>query len=105
MAFLVWPDKDPEEQLDYPIDFSDWVATGKTIENADAVVESSTPDESPAFGLTVDFVQAASDIVNVWLSGGTVGTTYIIKVTVDDNETSPEERVGVRRVKLKVKQK
>lgn len=101
---LKWPDKDPEEELDYPVDFSQWVVQGNTIDSAACVIESVDGDDS-ANPLVVDTVNFASDIVNVWLTGGVVGVKYTFKVTVTDDNVSPFDRQGVRRVTLKIKAK
>ena len=101
---LSWPNKDPEEELDYPVDFSLWVVTGQTIDNATCVIESQVGDDT-ANPLIVDTVQWSNDIVNVWLRGGVSGVKYTFKVTVDDDTAVPFDRKGVRRVKLTVKEK
>lgn len=101
---LVWPNKDPEEYLDYPVDFTAWVVAGNNIDSAAAVVESQVGDDT-ASPLVVELVQFGSDIVNVWLSGGVSGVSYVFKVTVSDDNVTPSDRVGVRRVKIKIKEK
>lgn len=118
MAFLKFPDKDPEEVLDYTVDFSDLIAAAAGTEIASATVEQDTDPESPN---TLNFVVSPSasriqlggesvsplpfDGVVVWLSGGTVGVTYQLKVTAIDSNSSPVPRTYVRRATVKVKQK
>lgn len=101
---LTWPNKDPEEVLDYPVDFTLWVVSGNTINSAACVIESKVGDDT-ANPLVIDTVNFATDIVNVWLTGGVAGVKYTFKVTVTDNNAVPVARTGVRRVKMTVKEK
>jgi len=103
MAFK-WPDKDPEEILDYPLDWVDWLITGRALDDSTVVQDgTSTPG-----GLSDITIMGASTYTTtqsiVWLSGGTIGETYTFKITVSDDEAG-QDRTGVRRVKIKVKQK
>lgn len=101
---LKFPNKDPEEILEYSLDFIDWVTAGDTLQAVGTSVAQdgiSTPN-----GLTdivVDSVVVVSDIVVTWISGGTLGETYIMKVIAVDNNNPV--RTVVRRVKLSVKEK
>ena len=97
-----WPDKDPDERLDYLVDLREWVATGRTIDSAEAVVESADPTEAP-FTLVVDAVTFNLDVVAVWMSGGTAGLRYTVKVTATDDNAAPSDRQVVRRGDLRVR--
>ena len=101
---LSWPNKDPEEVLDFPVDFSLWVVGAASIAAGTAVIESKVGDDT-ASPLVIDLVNFATDIVNVWLSGGVAGVKYTFKITADDDNVTPSARKGVRRVKLTVKAK
>lgn len=101
---LKWPDKDPEECLDYPLDVSDWVVSPQVIDTANVVVESMEGDDS-ANPLVIESQQFSSNIINTWLSGGVVGVKYTFKITFEDDTSSPKDRIGVRRVTLKIKAK
>lgn len=61
--------KDPDAVLDFVVDWSDWLVAG------DSIVESEWISE----GLTTATPSLDGAKATVWLSGGTVGTTY--KVT------------------------
>ena len=63
-----WPFKDPDEVLDYEVDWSARLGTD-TI--------SSVTWTVPA-GLTKEDEAATGDIVSVWLSGGSEGQSYNI---------------------------
>ena len=78
--------KSPDENLDYTEDWSAWLASGETI-NAGPTVTVDT-------GLTkgaVALVNSATG-VTVWLSGGTVGTTYMVTIAI----TTTAGRTGER---------
>lgn len=108
---ITLPDKDPEEVLDYQVSFADLIPADFVLDTAAAVVESASPSESPLSldVLTADVTQNANnsplrdDSVTVWLSGGTVGCKYTVKVTVSDSQGVPHDRQYVRRLRVKVK--
>jgi hypothetical protein len=66
-----WPKKDPEEVLDYSVD---WTARldGDPITDCTATLLT-------AAGVTVDLVSNTATTSTVWLSGGTIGQTALIK--------------------------
>jgi hypothetical protein len=102
---LVWPNKDPEEVLDYPVGFSDWLISGLDIKSSPAptVAQEGTSDPGGLVDLSVDNVFVAGKQIVVWLSGGTSGEAYTFKITAQD--TGTPTRTVVRRVKIKVKEK
>jgi len=61
--------KDPHAKLDYGFDWSDWLATGETI---------STSEWAVPTGITQESTEKGDTSTKIWLSGGTVGETYII---------------------------
>lgn len=65
---LQWPVKDPDEVLDYAVDWSARIASG------DAILSSSWP----AFpdGLTKNSDTFTDTTSTVWLAGGTSGVRY-----------------------------
>ncbi len=109
------PNKDPDECLDYVFDFSELLPTGREIESATVEVESANPAESPItlvpMGSPFIFLLAEGSPqfftqVSFWLDGGTLGTTYTIKVTAfDDSVAGPSSRCFVRRATVKIKEK
>lgn len=107
---LKFPNKDPEEVLDYPIQFDDWLVTGCDLNNGSpgfptVDIESQTPGNSasPLTPLSIDNIFVSGKAVVVWLSGGDAGETYTLKVTAQDNATPV--RTVVRRVKITIKEK
>ncbi len=63
-----WYLKDPNEVLDYQIDWADFLA-------ADTIVTSSWSAES---GITVDGSSNTTTTATVILSGGTAGNRYVV---------------------------
>jgi len=68
--------KKPADQLDYVVDFSDWIPDDDTILTA-------TADVTPAGELVIDSVHVDTETprVQVWASAGNAGTTYVVAVT------------------------
>ena len=63
---LKWPPKDPDEVLDYELDWTDRLA-GDTI---------STSSWTVPTGITKASDTKTTTVTTVWLSGGTIGTKY-----------------------------
>tara|TARA_Y100000310_G_scaffold324866_1_gene387325 strand:- start:14413 stop:14682 length:270 start_codon:yes stop_codon:yes gene_type:complete len=87
-----WPDKDPDDVLDYSID---WEAAL----NGD-VLTTSNWSISPS-GLTVDASSINGDKTIVWLSGGDEGVSY----NVTNSITTAGGRSIDRTVSISVRQR
>lgn len=61
---------DPQANLDYPIDWADWIQAGDSI-------AESTWSASPT-GLTIGTTGIAGTVTSAWVSGGVAGTTYTL---------------------------
>jgi len=59
--------KDPQDVLDYVLDWSDWLDTSETISTSTWTVPS---------GITKDSDSKSSSETVIWLSGGTVYENY-----------------------------
>jgi hypothetical protein len=72
--------KDPDEILDYTVDWSERLETDETISTSSWIVDS---------GLTVDSDSKSSTAATVWLSGGTSGQFYAVinRITTSVNRT------------------
>lgn len=95
-ATLTWPDKDPDEVLDYAIEWSDWLAETPT----DSLLSSTWGASSPV-GLTTSTPSISGTKTILWLSAGTAGTTYYIANTV----VTTQGRTAQRTVKIRIKDK
>jgi len=100
---LVWPNKDPEEVLDYPVQFDDWLIAGLDIAVGATVVQEGISTPGGLTDLIVDGAFVAGKSIVTWLSAGTDGETYTFKITA--NDTGTPVRTVVRRVKIKIKVK
>lgn len=65
---LTWPNKDPDEVLDYTLDWSDRLGI-------DTIATSTWPDPPEDIVIDSDSFDMTSTLL--WLSGGTVDTQYI----------------------------
>lgn len=88
---LRWPAKDPDEVLDYEVDWTDRLA-GDTIATATWTF--------PA-GITKDSQSETDTAARVWISGGTLGEDYEILCRI----TTAGGRTMDQTVKIKLKAK
>lgn len=75
--------KDKDATLDYTIDWTNWLdLVSDTIASAIVVVDT---------GITVEatVIDTANKKVTVWLSGGTIGTTYAVACKITTNNAIP----------------
>lgn len=72
MDVLAWPNKDPQETLDYKIDWNPRLA-GDTIFNSTWVVPG---------GLTVNSDTNDTTTTTIWLTGGTLDVSYLLTNTI-----------------------
>lgn len=79
-----WPSKDPNEVLDYQMDWTDRLLVGETIATSNFTVAAG------------DVVKNSQDLAGalttVWLSGGTEGTKCVItnRITTSAGRTYDE---------------
>lgn len=94
---LRWPSKDPDDVLDYRIDWLGDASEPGHLYGLDDAISDSTWIV-PA-GITKDSDTNDDGSTTIWLSGGTAGETYEIvnRITTDDG------RVFDQTVKIKVK--
>jgi len=71
-----WPPKDPNDILDYDIDWSRRLDAGETITNAGFVQVNDA-------GLTILTTSFTDSVAKVWLSGGTGGMTAELTCTIN----------------------
>lgn len=100
---LKWTDKDPDEVLDYPVDFEDWLVPGCDIAAGATVIQEGTSIPGGLTDIVVDSVFVVGPRIVTWLSGGTIGESYTFKVTA--NDTATPIRTVIRRAKIKIKAK
>lgn len=101
-----WPNKDPDETLDYSVDWSRWLGTGVTIasvawfvDNASGVKTSFTAG-STVNGLQNVSVTNTNTVATINLAVGTLNKEYKIYCRITDSSGSVVERV----IKLNIKE-
>jgi hypothetical protein len=92
MAFPKWSDKDPDEVLDYNIDWSPRLTSPDVISASQWFVPT---------GLIADNEEMTDNSTTVWLSSGTLGTVYDVLNRID----TVEGRTMDQTVTLKIKTK
>jgi hypothetical protein len=70
-AKIVFPFKDPDEVLDYTVDWSDRLGAD-TINDSSWEMSADNSDDE----LDIDSDTNTTDSSTVWLSGGTIGVSY-----------------------------
>ncbi len=94
-----WPFKDPDEVLDYEIDwYGTAVEPGRLYGSTDTIDTSLWVTPS---GITKDSDDQTGTTTTIWLSGGTLGETYEILNRV----VTAGGRTMDQTVKLKIKAK
>jgi hypothetical protein len=83
--------KQPNEVLDYDVDFSDWFEGRTDTPSSHAVVAEA--------GITVVGSSRTGNVVKVVLSGGTVGAKYKITVRLTTNSFLVKEAEFVVSIK------
>ena len=73
--------KDPDAVLDYPVDFSEWLADISDTYASHTILVSA--------GLTLDSSSESGGIITPILSGGVVGTTetFTVRITTTGGRT------------------
>lgn len=90
MSTKTWPNKDPNEVLDYGIDWSQRLSPTEVIISSAWTVPGGLVSSTESFG---------ANSTTIWLSGGTEGATY----TLVNRVGTDEGRVYDQSVKIKVK--
>lgn len=92
---LKWDPKDPDEELDYTIDWTRRLVTGDTISTSTWIIDGPDSD------LTQTFDSISTVYTIVWLSGGTVGYRY----TCTNRVVTSQGRTMDQSVTLRIKEK
>lgn len=82
--------KDPDEALDYGLDWTDNMVAGDTITNVQWFIPAGLTQGSSAF---------TNNITSIFLSGGTENQVYAIRCRI----TTSQGRVLERTVRLRVR--
>lgn len=78
---------DPNDVLDFAVDWTDWLETGETI---------TAKTVNATAGVTVDSHSEAAGVVTVWLSGGVLNARAIVTCHVTtSNARQADQSFGV----------
>lgn len=88
-----WPTKDPDEVLDYQVDWTNRLQVGETISTCDFSVVSGA--------VTINSEGNVGALATVWLSGGTAGELCSILNRI----TTSAGRTYDQTVKLRIRTK
>ena len=110
---LKWPDKDPDERLDYTVDWSRYLDTLTissvqwTYIQSDGTESSALSASSTVNGMTVQAVSNTDTTVSIVLSGGTVNTEtkFVCQITTNLNTATGAAVVTKRVVNLTVRER
>lgn len=72
--------KDPQAQLDFSVDWSDWLTDPETISASSWTIPT---------GLTLVAQSYTTTTATVFLSGGTVGRSYVVSNQITTNNATP----------------
>jgi hypothetical protein len=90
---LQWPDKDPDEVLDYDADWSLRMAAGELISS---VVWDIEPTTVPSLDIDSQSHDDPTQTATVWLSAGLAGTNYKINChIVADSGREYDRAIGL----------
>jgi hypothetical protein len=95
--------KDPDSELTYTVDWTDWMPTGSTLDTLTppvVTVSTISGDADPLVKVGSGIV-TSTEKVYVTLSGGTAGEIYTVKVTI----TTDNGDIDVRRFRVKVEER
>jgi hypothetical protein len=87
-AYIV---KDPQAELDYSIDWSDWIDSGDAINSSVWTVETVTGDTNNLDNYQ-DSYSAGTSITTVWLRRGTLGNNYRVTNRITTANGLKDER-------------
>ncbi|SOE25627.1 phage fiber-tail adaptor protein [Streptomyces sp. OK228] len=82
--------KDPDAVLDYPWDWTDWLAPGEIITASQFIVSAGLDLNSSSFSATTAIA---------WLAGGTQGTSYLVTNRITTSAARTDDRSLTIRVK------
>ena len=102
-----WPNKDPDETLDYSVDWSRFLGTGVTLTSVQWYVDNESGVKTLiGAGQTVNTIQNVSQtntatVATINIGSGTNNVEYKFYCRITDSSGSQAERV----IKLRVKER
>ena len=87
--------KDPASNIQYGLDFTDYLAAGDSITSTTVAISTVSGDSSPLALPTsaiADVNVTGGNLVNVRLSGGSVQNVYTVKITIVTQQGDTDAR-------------
>tara|TARA_Y100000004_G_scaffold195336_1_gene262065 strand:+ start:386 stop:733 length:348 start_codon:yes stop_codon:yes gene_type:complete len=87
--------KDPASNIQYGLDFTDYLASGDAISSATVSISTVTGDAAPLqlpTDANTDVNITGGNLVNVRVSGGSVQNVYTIKITIVTSQGDTDAR-------------
>jgi hypothetical protein len=91
-------EKDPQANLDYSVDWSDWLAQGDNLRTSSWTISTVSGDGSP-LTQTANTTNTNTSTSTIYVSGGSAGNTY----TVTNHITTDNGLVDERYFRIRVK--
>lgn len=82
--------KDPEAELSYIFDWSEWMPSGPTITAVEYTINTRVNDPTPLVELASG--ELSNNRTYIFLSGGAVGKTYTVSVKLTLSSQAIERR-------------
>ena len=83
--------QDPQDRLDYEIDWSEWLPTGDTIITSTWAVDDAA--------LTLDDDSATTTAATVFASGGVIGSAYLVTNHIETGQGREKDQT----IKIKIR--
>lgn len=87
--------KDPASNLQFGLDFTDYLNAGDSISSATVSISTVTGDSSPLALPTdaaTDVLVSGGKVVNVRVNGGSVQNVYTVKITIVTSQGDTDAR-------------
>jgi len=88
-------EKSPDSNIQYGLDFTDYLNTGDTVSTATVTIETISGDAAPLAYPTdaaTDVLITGSVLVNIRLEGGTINNIYTIKCVIVTTQGDTDAR-------------
>jgi hypothetical protein len=91
----IYFEKSPSSNIQYGLDFTDYLNSGDTVASATVTIETISGDAAPlAFptNANTDVLVTGGVLVNIRLSGGTVNNLYDVKCVIVTTQGDTDAR-------------
>ena len=88
-------EKSPSSNIQYGLDFTDYLNSGDSLASATVTIEAITGDAAPlAFptNAATDVLISGGDLVNIRLEGGTIDNIYTVKCVITTTQGDTDSR-------------